>query len=467
MKQFNIILQRWVRLTGALFAALLLLHALAFGDSYQNRQTGVWSNKTTWSTTTNLTGTIAVSTASTTVTGTGTAFLTEYQVGDLVVRTSNNTVLGTVASIASNTSLTLTANATATATGLAHRRGRVPTSADDVTITGASQTVTLDGNYSVASIAVAHTGGNNTTTTLDVSTYTLTISGNTSVAGGSGNRFSRILIGGGAMTVGGNLSIADGNATFDLSAGSNSVLNIAGTMTNGGIFTPGTSSTVNFNGTSTQTLSVTGFTYANVSINNTAGVTLGGAITATNVTGNIRVLTGSFTNNGNAIGGNAAKTFEVANGATFFVTGTSAFPTNFTVALGTTSTVEYSGTTQTVSQQTYGNLTLSGSGTKSTSATISVLGTLLHSSSGTFSLGAAITQVNQVNIASGTVQDNGNTITVSGTGASTWVRSGTFTATGTTIFTGTAPLIGTSNFSTLEINIGSGNTATADRKSVV
>ena len=461
MKQFKTILQRWVRLAGALFAALLLLHALAFGDSYQNRQTGVWSNKTTWMTTTNLTGTIAVSTASTTVTGTGTAFLTEYQVGDLVVRTSNLTVLGTVASIASNTSLTLTANATATATGLAHRRGRVPTSADDVTITGESQTVTLDGNYSVASIAISHTGGNSTTTTLDVSTYTLTISGNTSVTGGSGNRFSKILVGGGTMTVGGNLSISDGNATFDLSAGSNSVLNIAGTMTNAGIFTPGTSSTVNFNGTSTQTLPVTGFTYAHVSLNNTAGVTLGGAITATNVTGNIRVLTGSFTNNGNAIAGNAAKTFEVANGATFFVAGTSAFPTNFTVSLGTTSTVEYSGTTQTVSQQTYGHLTLSGSGTKSTTATISVLGTLLHSSSGTFSLGAAITQVNQVNIASGTLQDNGNTITVSGTGASTWVRSGTFTATGTTIFTGAAPQIGTSNFSTLQVNVGSGNTTTA------
>jgi hypothetical protein len=441
--------------------ALAGISLLAHADSYQSRQTGVWSAKTTWVTTTNLSGTITVSTATPTVTGSGTAFLTEYQVGDLVIR--NNaafTVIGTIASIESNTQLTLTANSSISASGITYRRGRVPGSADDVTVTGTNVTVTLDANVAVNSLSVTHLGGNNTTTTFDVSSLTLNVTGNVSVAGGSGNRFGRLQVGGGALTIGGNLSIANANATFDLGAGSNSTLNIAGSMTNSGTFTPGTSSTVNFNGTSAQTLPITGFTYANIRLNNAAGVTLGGAITATNVTGDIRVQSGIFSNNGNGIAGNAAKTFEVANGAIFQVTGTSAFPSNFTVSLGSSSNVEYTGTTQTVSAQTYGNLLLSGSGTKSSTASVTVVGTLTQSSSGTFSLGASLT-VNKVNITAGTLQDNGNTITVTGTGANTWVMSGTFTTSGTTIFTGSAPEIGSSNFATLQIDIGAANTAIA------
>ncbi|MCA6498978.1 MAG: T9SS type A sorting domain-containing protein, partial [Chitinophagaceae bacterium] len=56
------------------------------------------------------TGTITASTASTTVTGTGTSFTTEISVG-MVITNSGGTTIGTVAAISSNTSLTLVANA--------------------------------------------------------------------------------------------------------------------------------------------------------------------------------------------------------------------------------------------------------------------------------------------------------------------------------------------------------------------
>ena len=61
--------------------------------------------------TTSLTGTITSSTASTTVTGTGTKFQSELQAG-VIIRTTGGTPIGTISSIASDTSLTLTTNGT-------------------------------------------------------------------------------------------------------------------------------------------------------------------------------------------------------------------------------------------------------------------------------------------------------------------------------------------------------------------
>jgi hypothetical protein len=67
------------------------------------------------------TGTITASTATTTVTGVGTAFNTELVVGRVILTTAN-VVLGTVASIASSTSLTLTTNSSTNVTGVTYRR---------------------------------------------------------------------------------------------------------------------------------------------------------------------------------------------------------------------------------------------------------------------------------------------------------------------------------------------------------
>ena len=87
------------------------------------------------------TGTITASTGSNTVVGSGTLFLTEFVVGRQILNNSN-TLIGTVASIANNTNLTLTANAAAGVVSTAYK-SRVPVGAQ-----GDRQgTVYTDGTY--------------------------------------------------------------------------------------------------------------------------------------------------------------------------------------------------------------------------------------------------------------------------------------------------------------------------------
>ena len=83
--------------------------------------------------------------------------------------------------------------------------------------------------------------------------------------------------------------------------------------------------------------------------------------------GNIRVdggvfdLSGFTASRGTTVAGG---TLSVANGATLKIGGANSFPANYqTHSLGVSSTVEYSGSNQTVTVESYGNLTLStGSG---------------------------------------------------------------------------------------------------------
>lgn len=67
-----------------------------------------------------LTGTVTAATNTTTVTGSGTAFLSELGIGYWIGNTSGNTA-GIVASIANNTSLTLTANSAVAIAGATAR----------------------------------------------------------------------------------------------------------------------------------------------------------------------------------------------------------------------------------------------------------------------------------------------------------------------------------------------------------
>jgi hypothetical protein len=206
---------------------------------------------------------------------------------------------------------------------------------------------------------------------------------------------------------------ANGGLTFTASAAATKVIDLsggAGTLNlKGALTVPGASSTLTagasgsiFNYADTAAQAVNFFSagaYHNLHTNNTSasGASLSAAITTSNVTGNLRVQSGTFTNGGFAIAGNAAKTLEVVNGATFKVAGTtSAFPTGFgTVTLGATSTVDYSGTgAQTVSAQNYGNLTISAARgannvTLANSGTIGVAGTL--SDTATFTTGGIVT----------------------------------------------------------------------------
>jgi uncharacterized repeat protein (TIGR01451 family) len=144
-------------------------------------------------------------------------------------------------------------------------------------------------------------------------------------------------------------------------------ISVAGDWTSNVAVNPsGRLTTINFNGTGAQSIGGSASTtFANVTINKSAGTaTLARAETITG--GNLSISAGtldlsSFTMNRSASGG----TLTVSNGATLKIGGTNSFPTNYaTHSLGTTSTVEYNGTTQTVTAESYGHLTLSGSATK-------------------------------------------------------------------------------------------------------
>jgi len=69
-------------------------------------------------------GTITTTTSSATITGTSTKFSTQHVVGS-IIRKTDGTVIGTVLSIASDTSLTLTANAASANTGISYISSRL------------------------------------------------------------------------------------------------------------------------------------------------------------------------------------------------------------------------------------------------------------------------------------------------------------------------------------------------------
>ncbi len=143
---------------------------------------------------------------------------------------------------------------------------------------------------------------------------------------------------------------------------------LAGDWTNNssGLSLAGKATTVAFNGSSAQTIGGSqSTTFRNVTINNLGGtVTL--ALNQTITNGNLTISGGTLDLSSYTINrSSAAGTITVSNGATLKIGGTNSFPSNYTThSLDTASTVEYSGTNQTVSNEAYGNLTLSGSGTK-------------------------------------------------------------------------------------------------------
>jgi hypothetical protein len=172
-------------------------------------------------------------------------------------------------------------------------------------------------------------------------------------------------------------------------------LNIGGNIT-GGDLVRANNCIVNYNGTSAQTVAINSdYQYYHLYINNTStsGATLQGTITTTNVTGDLRIQSGILNNGGFAIAGAEADDFEVANGATFILTGTSSMATGFTKTFGLTSTVDYAGGNQTISPENYGHLTVSaGSKTIAADAVVYVYGNLINS--GTITMTAGTSTVN-------------------------------------------------------------------------
>ncbi len=288
---------------------------------------------------------------------------------------------------------------------------------------------TLSASTTVAGVTI--TGRSATTSTrggcLTIPTgVTLTISGNLAITGssgggsgitcGTGTTDGILATGTGSVTVGGNVTLTNSTG----GPPENPIITLAtGTLTIGGNFTEGSSATfaagtgtVTFNGTSPQTIDGSAVTFYNLIVNKSAGTaTLGVSET---VGSNLTVSAGTldlstFTANRSSGGG----TLSVAAGAGLRIGGTNPFPANFsTVTLASTSTVEYYGTGQTVTNESYGNLTLSGSsGAKTLGTAVGITGNFSNNLTGTATLA----------VGTGTVTFNGSAgQTIDGSTASTF-----------------------------------------------
>ena len=249
-----------------------------------------------------------------------------------------------------------------------------------------------------------------------------------------------------------------------------------------GLLTSNVATTWNFNGTAAQTLPTGQVTWGAMTINNTsvAGVTLGTALTATNILGDLSVNSGTLNNGGFAITLAANRNFSVANGATFRMSGTTGMVTvsgagtkTFGTTLPNCSTVEYAGAAQTVSNETYGHLTLSGSGVKTMPGTamnvacdFSMAGSATASTLNTLSVGqdfklsgtAQFTAGNAVTVTRDFTLNTGSTFTASTYSHSVggdFSNTGTFNAnTSTFTFNGTAAqsITGATTFNNLTLN---------------
>lgn len=183
--------------------------------------------------------------------------------------------------------------------------------------------------------------------------------------------------------------------------------------------------TVEYSGTGNQT--VDGLSYKTLIISGSgvkapdSGVSiLGGDLTISAATLDL----GAFSANRQTSGG----TLTVASGATLKIGGTGTLPSNYsTHSIGATSTIEYSGTDQSVatlnSLQNYGNLTISGSGTKSLAGDVTV--TTALTLNGGLSIGANTLTINgAVSYGAGGLGGGATSnIVVGGSGASTVITN--------------------------------------------
>lgn len=250
---------------------------------------------------------------------------------------------------------------------------------------GANKIIAVNaGTLSCSSIFIENTGAGTRVSEVTISTGTVTVSGNITMNGGP-NRNAIRFSGAGTLNIGGAISGGDLESTVG--------------------------STVNYNGTAPQTVVMnTDYIYTNLSINNTAGATLGDTISAARVTETIsvgEVTMGSIFNTNNlavARGGadaiivaagstlNAGTTsitwgsvagtitingtFQTANTAGF--SGAAARAINFVnspaITLGSSSTIEYNALVgQQVTERSYNNLALSGSGNKTINGALTTI----------------------------------------------------------------------------------------------
>ncbi|MEI6124688.1 MAG: T9SS type A sorting domain-containing protein [Bacteroidota bacterium] len=335
--------------------------------------------------------------------------------------------------------------------------GAVPTSTTNVIInSGGNQP-------SIGAAAVCKNITINSGATLTVSgAYTLTVSGNwvnsgTFTPGSSTVNFNFA----GAQTVGtgpfNNLTLSGTGAKTLTGVVVNGILSMEGTATATGTPTFGGAATLQYKGTASVTTSTNEFPNAfagtgGLIIDQGSGNTVTLDATKTALAGSLNIKSGTLdllTYTANRTSGTT--TLTVAAGACLRIGGTNTLPSGYTThSMGCSSTIEYYGTNQTVanlnSSQTYGNLTLSGSGTKTLqTATTTICSSLTLSGTVTVTAVVGLTIGSNVDIGLGTSFTAGAFTHLVG---GNWTKNGTFTATGSTLnFNGSnAANIGASNF---------------------
>ncbi|MGV3460932.1 MAG: autotransporter-associated beta strand repeat-containing protein [Flavobacterium sp.] len=235
-----------------------------------------------------------------------------------------------------------------------------------------------------------------------------------------------------------NLTITGGTVTVAagkvLTINGNLTLSATGTITlgTGAAIRYGNSSTLIYNTGGAVAVSETEWPSTNAPH---AVVVNSGTLTfsESHVTGDVTINAGTLDIGSHSLNrASAGGTFTVANGATLKIGGMQTFPLNYaTHAIGASSTIEYSGTAQAVaalnSSQTYGNLIISGSGTKTLAG---------NTSAGAFTLNA------------GTLDLGSNSLSRPSAGGSFIMASGTTLRIGGT---NTFP----ANYTTYSLNVGS------------
>ncbi|MBK8465224.1 MAG: proprotein convertase P-domain-containing protein [Chloracidobacterium sp.] len=284
---------------------------------------------------------------------------------------------------------------------------------------------------------------------------------------------------GGAVVVNGVLDVGSGTTLATANFG----LTLNGSFSNGGIFTAG-SSAIAIGGTATQsidgftttglvTMSKTGGIATFQSNVNSNGLTINGTGGTLNLgAGLTHTLTGVVTLTAGSLNGGSSTLNENATSATAW-NGTGSL---FTAGTGT---VNFGGASQTIATATtFNNLTTSGTGTKTLSASVVVNGTMNIGATAPLSIGTTTLTLNGAITCGGTITSGGAGTVIYGASANQSVCSGTYGnltlqgsgikslgaltgAAGNLTLAGTASAITGANFAVGgNLNVGSGSSLT-------
>ncbi len=335
-------------------------------------------------------------------------------------------------------------------TGLLEFSGTTTQSIGGTTATAFANSITFSGSGTATLTNTITVAGNltvNSSKTLNLSTYTA-------------NRASL----GGTLTVNGTLQL--GNNTGG-QTGSNFPTNYSSFVVTGG--------TVEYNGSNSITQTVYATTYNNLTLTNGSGTGTANKIS----TGNIGIGTGTFSiGYGVKFTPTAGNVITGSNGTLtgygeIVVNGTATLATQYNITNKTLTnlTITYNGTTQSIPAGTYNTLTVTGTGTKTLSGNIVVLGTVNILTGNTFDASASNYSISVAGdwINNGTFTPRTGTVTFNGTSAQDISGTTTTTFSGVTISNTSAPVTLSSNINisgTLNIN-GTATVFTPSATSVI